>query len=161
MMRVPVEDGDPLDAGDPSVGRRDGGVVHEAEPHRSRRLGMVAGGPAQAECRLDVPGQHSVDRRRRRARGDDRRVVAALAHDGVHVDRAPAPLGELPDAGEEFARVHALEILGRRRTGLLDGRVRRPDGVHDRVHPGRPFGMRPRIVQPEQVGHVTGEWSRL
>jgi hypothetical protein len=57
--------------------------------------------------------------------------------------------------------MHPLEIALRRRAGLLDRRLRRPDRVHDGVDPRRPFRMMSRIVLAEEVGHVTRKRLRL
>ena len=46
MMYVPIDNRDPLEAKDvQSVSGGHSDVVHEAEAHRLRPLGMVSGGP--------------------------------------------------------------------------------------------------------------------
>jgi hypothetical protein len=55
----------------------------------------------------------------------------------------------------------ALQVLGRRRNGLLDRRLRGLDSVHHGVDPRRPLRMRAGIVLAEELRHVTDERERL
>ena len=156
VVGVPVEHRHPLDAGGPRVRRRDGGVVHQAEAHGAGRLGVVAGRPAEAERGPDVAGQHGVDRRRGGARGDDRGVVAPLAHDRVEVDRPSARARRARGCrrGTRGGCTRSRSSVRRRRRAPRPAHGR-PHGVHHGIDPRRPLRVRPRIVQPEEVGHVT------
>jgi len=161
MVGVPIKHGDALDPCRAGVACRHRRVVHEAEAHGARRLGVMSGRAAEAEGRFEIACEHRVHRRGRRARRDDGGVIAPFAHDRVEVDRAAPRLAQLPDRGQERGRMHPLEVGLRRGAGLLDRRLRRPDRLHHGVDPGRPLGMRSRIVLAEEVGHVTRKRLRL
>ena len=144
------------------MGRRDGGVVHQAEAHRAGRLGVVAGRPAEAERGPDVAGQHGVDRRgRRRPTRRPRRRSSARSRPcrgRSALLRARRARGCPPGIRGGWTRSRSSAAAG---AGLLDRRLGRPYGVHDRVGARGPLRVRPWIVQPEEVGHVTGQRSRL
>ena len=69
VVDVEIDDRDALDAvGRLGVARGDRGVVEEAEAHRRRRLGVMAGRPRGDEGVVDAPAHHFVDREGRAAR---------------------------------------------------------------------------------------------
>ena len=141
MVDVPIDDCDALGAVRRlRVAGRDGGVVEEAEAHRLRALGMVAGRPHGAEGVGGLPGHHPVDRRHGGADAAQHRLVGARRHHGVGVDLHEAlarsgvrdgahvrlGMGEQQAGGVRLRRLHPPQ---RRKTLLRDRLLDRADAV--------------------------------
>ncbi len=113
VVDVPVEHEHAAEAhfGD-RRGGRDGDVVEQAEAHRARPLGVVAGRAHGAEARLRFAReQRPRPARRRRPRHAVAALKEASADERVGVDR-PAPGGaQLPDRAHVLGGVDELELL--------------------------------------------------
>ena len=159
-----VEHHHPLDAGDrasrPAATAasftRQNPIAEAARAHSNPQAGQGRGPPRPRPPARRRPPPFRPPRRRPHNRSC---AHSPQCRGRSHLRPTPA---RLPVHNQILARVRrARGSASRRRAGLLDGRMRRPYGVHHRIHPGRPLRVRPRIVQAEQVGHVTGERSRL
>ena len=127
VVGVPVEDRHPGRRAAAGVGRGDGRVVDQAEPHRPRPLGVVPGRAAAAEGALDLAVDHGVDGRQSGA-GCQRGGPEADVVDGRVGVEVAAPGRRQPlDGGQVGGVVHLLEVAPRRLLGRLD---RRPGGRH-------------------------------
>ena len=123
VVDVPVEDRARARAPCAStrVPRRDRDVVEEAEAHRPRGLGVVAG-RASAATRRRRPRRRAARRRARpRRRGVQRRLVRALATRRCRRrSRRRRARAQRLDRVDVRPRVDAVQRLARRRRGRLD-----------------------------------------
>ena len=114
VMHVEIDDGRALEpVALLRVARRDRGVVEQAEAHRPRRLGVVAGRAHGDEGVRRLLVHHLVDREHGAADAAQRRLEAAGRHRSVGVDAAPWP--RLPGGGARGSPRHSPS----------DGRARR------------------------------------
>ena len=140
------------------VARGDGGVVEEAEAHRLRRLGMMAGRPRGDEGVDGLVGQDFVDGVDGAAGRAQRRLEAAGRHRGVGVDAHQAFVRRgVADLQHIVHRVAQRDRLERRlRRGNARQRLEffRFERVLDGAQPLRPFGMagRRQVLQTGRVG---------
>ena len=177
VVDVPVEDRDAPEAElglRPARGDRD--RVEEAEAHRLPRPRVVPGRPHEREA----AAPHRLDRR---ARGEQRRVVARLGADRVAVE----PAAERPHALDERRRVAAQHVLLARgraldvrealeqhgeplpRLRVAPGRVQRDEQrMADDVHgPGataltKMRAMRlPRMLEPLRIRDFALLWAGM
>jgi propanol-preferring alcohol dehydrogenase len=153
VVDVPVDHEHAADAvlGD-RRGGADGDVVEQAEAHRARALGVVAGGSHAAEGDRRLAREQRAHHLARGARGVQRRRPRALADERVGIDRPASGLAQRADALDVLARVRELERrrLDRRREPALVaepfapgelalehaqalGRVRMPGPEHARI----------------------------
>ena len=87
VMHVEIDDGRAFGAvAVLRVARRDRGVVEQAEAHRPRRLGVMAGRANGDEGVVRLLVHHLVDRVHGAAGAAQRRLEAARRHRGVGVD---------------------------------------------------------------------------
>ena len=92
MMDVEIDDRHPLGpVRRPGVTRGDGGVIEEAEPHRGRDFGVMAGGARGDEGVHDLAGHHLVDRED----GPARRAQGGLDSPGRHRRVSVEPLASV------------------------------------------------------------------
>ena len=124
-MHVEIDDGRALGAVTLlRVARRDGDIVEQAEAHRPRRLGVMAGradGDKGIRCLLV---HHFVHRQHAAADAAQRRLEAARRHRGVGVELHQAFLGRgVADRLHVFHRMHQRDGL-ERRARRLDARQR-------------------------------------
>ena len=144
VMHVPVDDEHALTQGRARC-RRDGHVVHEAEPHGPVGSGMVTRRADRHERDALVPPLELRQGRQACPRGAAGCVPRIGPGVGVRVDVAAAPAAERLELSEVGRRVHARE-LGHRRLGDrgVHHVVFEAEGahaVHDREQAGRLFGM--------------------
>ena len=86
-MHVEVDDRGALDAVLLlRMARGNGGVVEQAEAHRPRGLGMMAGRPHGDKGVGGLAGHHLVDGMHGAADGAQRRLEASRRHRGVGID---------------------------------------------------------------------------
>ena len=155
MVRIPVDDQDSFTPGG-EHGRGDGDIVHQAEPHRVGRGGVMTGRADDAECGVCIPCIEALDRRRAGACGEHSRRPR-LAHDtGVGVKRSSPCDAEAFDRVERRCLVDPGQLLaGRRSRGGAHQDVGHPGGfdpVQHRAEAGRPLGM----TRPGAVLEVGG-----
>ena len=101
------------------IARRDGGIVEQAEAHRPRDLGVMAGRARRDEGIRRLLRHHFVDGVHRAARRAQRRLEAAGRHRGVGVEPHHAFLGRrLADLQDVFHRMAERDGLERRRRRL-------------------------------------------
>jgi hypothetical protein len=96
------------------VGGGDGGVVEEAEAHRPRTLGVVAGRAQAAEGEPVGPAEQPLRGLGGSAGGVQGGLVGTCGCDRVEIDRTPARRRERLDRGDVLGRVDSLELLGGR-----------------------------------------------
>jgi hypothetical protein len=108
VMHVEIDDRDAFRAVPfLRVARRDRDIVEQAEAHRRRGLGMMAGRAHRDERVCDSALHHLIDRLHRAARTAQRRLEAARRHRGVGIEPHHA-----------FARrgvAHLLDVIHRMR----------------------------------------------
>ncbi len=152
VVDVPVDDHHAREAvrrGRPPRGDRD--VAEEAEPHRPRRLGVMAGRTQRAHAHVRLAAQQRVDQRHRAARGPQRGTERAGHRVRVLIDR-PAPGGaQLLHEGHVGLRVHQVQQRALDRGRLHPLRPEPAVRAHLRLQ--RPDPRRP-LRMP---GHVVGE----
>ena len=148
VVDVPVEDEDPLGAelADRQLGR-DRDVVEEAEAHRPRRFGVVAGGAHGAEADPVLAAEQRPGHRAGAAGGVQGRAVGGLADEGVGVDRAAAGEAELADRLDVTGAVDELQLAS------LGG------GASRRSQPSQSRSPRARSIATSRSG-VSG-WSGM
>ena len=123
--------------------RRDRDVVEEAEPHRARRLGVVAGRAQRAHAGRRLAAQQRVDQRDRTAGGVQRRLERRRPRRRCRRRSCPPPRGaQLLDERDVLLRVHGVQLLarGRRRLHALaaEPAVRAPSRLRARrIRSGR------------------------
>jgi hypothetical protein len=139
--------------------RADGDVVEQAEAHRHRGLGMVAGRPHGAERVLRLAADHRIDRRDHGTRRAQRRLAGAGAQAGVGVELMAA--GRRHGAQHALhvllgMREHELAVLGARRLAPLerleDRVVERGEDGFQALRPLRMPGSRI-VVEAGRMGH--------
>ena len=163
VVGVEVEDPHPL-ARVGQRGRDDGDVGHEAEPHRRRAGGVVAGRPHGAERGLGRRRASSASTAVRPAPAASRAASRRPpAHAGVGVDPAAALRGHLVDAVEVpagWTRSSSSRVAGRGSSG--DHRVvelRRRRRRRHRLQPRRALRV-PRAGEVLEVRRVGREQHR-
>ena len=123
----------------------DRGIVEQAEAHRPRGLGVVAGRADGDEGVGDLARHHLVDRMHRAAGGAHRRLETSRRHRGVGVDlHQTLRRRGIADGGDVVHRMterDGLELRGRR----LDARQRVErigiERLRDGAQPVRPLRM--------------------
>ena len=156
-MHVEIDDGRALGAVlSLRVARGDRGAVEQAEAHRPRRLGVVAGRAHGDEGIVDLAAHHLVDRFHAAADRAQRRLEAARRHRGVGIEPHHAFLGRgVADRLDVIHRMAERDDLGRRHRRLL-ARQRLELLVLERLLDGaqavRPLGMADRRLVFEAGG---------
>ena len=160
VMDVEIHDRDALGAMRfLRVPRGDGRVVEEAEAHRGRDLGVMAGRAGRDESVARPAAHHLVDREDGAARGAKRGIEGPWRHKGVGVERDPAGFWRrLPDRVDINLRMNAGDrgIVGERRFVSREHLKRLAlERAFNRAHPVGPLGM--------ALAHVVfeaGGWER-
>ncbi len=140
------------------MARRDRRIVEQAEAHRPRGLGVMAGRADRDEGVGGLAGHHLVDRMHRAAGAAQRRLEAAGRHRGVGIDLHQALLrrGLLHggDVVHRMAERDGVEARGRRFDA--DQRLEGVRGQRalDGAQPIRPFRMPGRREVIEAGGWV-------
>ena len=135
------------------VARGYGGIVEEAEAHRRRAFGMVAGRPHRDEGVVDVTAHDFVDRLTGAADGVERRLQRAGAHGRVAVQPGETVawrgllqrlnIGFRMDAQSQFARALWGLVADQRHELFVF------ENPFDHSNAIRPFGMAGPIVVRE------------
>ena len=136
------------------VGRGDGDLVEQAEPHRPCRLGVMARRPAGAEGHRSVAVEHGVGGGHRAAAGVHGRVEAVRPDHRVGVDRPAAGRSQRRELLDECGVVHPLDGLRRRRRSVLGSPPRLAHRREHRVVARRLLGVRAGIVGPKELVQV-------
>jgi hypothetical protein len=142
------------DAPSARVGRRDGHVVEQAEPHRPIAFRMMARRPDQRQGGDVRRGHHPLHRVDGRARGQQRDLVRFGRRIRVRIERRRA-VDRLRETAEVLGGMNARELLAARlaRRDDLDA-PRAPSsghGVHDLGALGALGMARRRLVFGEAV----------
>ena len=123
----------------------DGDVVEEAEAHRGRDLGVMAGRAGRDESVANPAAHHLVDREDRASRGAQRGLERARRHRRVRIEGGPAlPRRRVADRLDVFLRMDARD---RRKVGARRGVARQHlkrlalERALDRTQPIGPLGM--------------------
>ena len=143
------------------MGRRDSHLVEQAEPHRSRSLGVMAGGTSCAERRGRLSGEHRVNRRHRAPARVNRRVEAVRRRDRVGVELTASGLGQLPHPSDVGGVVHAGDRLHRGGWSILGLPAGFGYSSQHGVIPGGSVGVRTGIVQAKNVVQIGPRVSSL
>jgi len=152
VMDVEVDHRDPLKPMDGAgVKRADGDVVEQAEAHRPRGLGVVAGRADGAKGVGGLARGHRIDRGADRACRAQRRFARARRERRVGIEvHTPGCRNARQHHFDISGRVRALERLACGLRGLAPvegGELRGVERIEHRAQPGRAFGMkRPGIV---------------
>ena len=158
-MHVEIDDGDALGAVLLlRVAGGDGDVVEQAEAHRPRGLGVMAGRARGDEGVGGLLAHHLVDRMDGAAGRAQRRLEAAGRHGGVGVDPHQALLRRrVADAGDVVHRVAERDGLERRGRRLDAREVLEAlllERARDRAQPVGPLRMAGGVRWSRQAGWV-------
>ena len=151
------------------MARRDGGIVEQAETHRRRGLGVMAGRAGRDECVRGFASHHLVDRERGAAGSPHHRLERARRHCGVAVDPHHALFRRgIADVLDVIHRVCERDHLDRRHRRLVAHQSLKLlvlQRALDRAQPVRPLGMtlRREVVETgrmaqQQCGHAVRFW---
>ena len=146
VMDVEIHDRDPLGPmRGLGVARGDGRVIEEAEAHRGRDLGVMAGRAGRDESVANLAAHHLVDGEDGAARGAKRGLEGARRHQRVRIEGGPAVLGRSrADRLDVVLRMDARDrcLVGERR-GIARQHLKRfaLERPFDRTQAVGPLGM--------------------